>query len=224
MGLWADAVAVAAKDLRIEAHSRVGVGHVVPFALVLLMVFAFAFGPDSSALPGAAPGLYWVSVLFSAMLGAQRSFAIEAEDAAGEGMILAGLDPAGIVLGKAAALAVQLLALEALLAGGIAILYNVQLRSLAVLAGSALVATAGIACTSTLYAALSSGSSAKESMLPLLSLPVLAPVVLAATKAWSYGLAGHPSFSGPWLELLGLFTIVYVSLGAAVAGPLLEVS
>lgn len=222
--MWADVAAVAAKDLAIEARSKVALTHVLPFALALLVVFAFAFGADSAGLAAAAPGLYWVAVLFSAVFGAQRSFALEAADGAGEGMFAAGMDPAGIILGKAAALAVELAALEVVLAGGIALLYGVSLKSPAVLAGTASIATVGIACASTLYAALAEASRAKETMLPLLALPVLAPVVLCATEAWSYALAAKAPLAEPWLELLGLFTAVYVSLGAAVAGPLLEVS
>ena len=110
--MWRDAWTVAAKDLRIELRSRVGVNQVVPFAVLVLLLFAFALGPDRKALASAAAGLFWLAVLFSAVLAVQRSFAIESADGARDGLRLSGLDPAGIFLGKAAAVVVQLAALR----------------------------------------------------------------------------------------------------------------
>ncbi|MFM7068178.1 MAG: heme exporter protein CcmB, partial [Actinomycetes bacterium] len=53
---------VAAKDLRIERRSRVGLGQVVPFALIVVLLFAFALDPDRRVLGAATPGLYWMIV------------------------------------------------------------------------------------------------------------------------------------------------------------------
>ena len=63
--MWHDAVLVAGKDLRIEARSRIGLWQVVPFAFLVLVLLAFAIGPDQSALRHAAPGIFWVALLFS---------------------------------------------------------------------------------------------------------------------------------------------------------------
>ena len=78
--LWRDAALVAGKDLRVEARSRVGVNQVVPFALLVLVVFAFALDSDRDTLVQVGPGLFWVTVLFSALLAIQRSFVIESDD------------------------------------------------------------------------------------------------------------------------------------------------
>src|SRR5580658_2229428 len=75
-GMWRDALLVAGKDLRIEARSRVALWQVLPFALLVLILCAFALGPGTSALRSAAPGLFWLAVLFSTVLTTQRSFAI----------------------------------------------------------------------------------------------------------------------------------------------------
>ena len=77
----------------------------------------------------AAAGLFWVAVLFAAVLAVQRSFALEATDGARDGLRLSGLDPAGIFLGKAAAVAVQLVVLEVLLTAGVVLLYGAHVRS-----------------------------------------------------------------------------------------------
>src|SRR5213594_2726838 len=98
--VFRDAALVAGKDLRIEARSRVATNQVAPFALLVLVLFAFALDPDRGLLRRAAPGLFWVAVLFSALLAIQRSFALESADGARDGLHLSGLDPAGIFLGK----------------------------------------------------------------------------------------------------------------------------
>ena len=116
--MWRDARLIAAKDLRIELRSRVATNQVAPFAILVLILFAFALDPDRGVLARAAAGLFWLAVLFSALLAVQRAFAIEAADGARDGLRLSGLDPAGIFLGKAGAVAVQLAVLELLLAVG----------------------------------------------------------------------------------------------------------
>ena len=122
-----DALVVAGKDLRLEARSRVALNQVLPFALLVLVLFAFALDPDRGVLEEATPGLYWVAVLFSGLLALQRSFAVEAADGNRDALRLSGLDPAGIYLGKVLAVGAQLLLLEALLGVGVAVLYTTEL-------------------------------------------------------------------------------------------------
>ena len=107
-----DALLVAAKDLRLELRSRVGINQVLPFGLLVLLLFGFALDPDSAVLNSAAPGLFWLAVLFTATLAIQRAFAVEIADDNRDALRLSGLDPAGIFLGKAAAIAVQMLLVE----------------------------------------------------------------------------------------------------------------
>src|SRR3954471_16294142 len=152
--MWRDAVLVAGKDLRIEGRSRVATNQIAPFALLVLIVFAFALDPDRGILASASAGLFWVAVLFSALLAVQRSFALEASDAARDGLRMSGLDPAGIFLGKAGAVAIQLAVLEALLAAGVAILYNADLHGALVLLATCLLATLGLAAAGTVYGVL----------------------------------------------------------------------
>ena len=117
-----DAALVAGKDLRIELRSRVGLNQVGPFAIAVLLLFGLALGPDRAVLAPASAGLFWVAVLLSTLLAVQRSYAIESADAARDGLRLSGLDPAGIFLGKAGAVAAQLLVLEVALTIGVALL------------------------------------------------------------------------------------------------------
>ncbi len=217
-----DALLVAGKDLRVEARSRVTLNQVAPFAVLVLVLFAFALEPDRGLLVRAAAGLFWLAVTFSALLAIQRSFAIESADGAGDGLRLSGLDPAGIFLGKAGAVAVELLALEVLLGVGVVVLYNADLRGAALLAATCVAATAGLAAAGTVYGVLAAGARVRETLLPLLLLPVVAPVVLAATRASEAALGQAADDGWAWVRLLGVFAVIYVAVGALAFGPLLE--
>ena len=220
--MWRDAALVAGKDLRIEARSRVGVNQVVPFALLILVVFAFALDSDRDTLIAAGPGLFWVTVLFSGLLAIQRSFVIESDDDARDALRLSGLDGAGIFLGKAGAVVAQLAILEVVLAFGVVVLYNVHLRGAVMLLLTALAATVGLAAAGSVYGIIAAGLRVRDTLLPLLVLPVLAPVLLAAARACEAALAGAPAEGWPWVRMLFVFATIYVTFGVVAYGPLLE--
>jgi heme exporter protein B len=220
--LWRDAALVAVKDLRIEGRAKVALNQVVPYALVVLLLFGFAFDQQRPLLVQAAPGLFWMAVLFSGLLAVQRSFAVESADGAMDGLRLSGLEPAGVFLGKAAAICAQLLALEALLTGGIVVLFHTELAGAALLVASAVVSTACVAAAGVAYGALSVGLRVKETLLPLLLAPVLAPVVLAGTQAWRAALGLSTGDGWRWLGLLGCFAAIYLAGGAIGFGALME--
>ena len=165
-----------------------------------------------------------MTVLLSALLAISRAFAIEAENGALDGLRLAGLDGAAVFLGKAAAIAVQLLALEVVLAVGVFLLYDVRVVGLVALVPAALAATAGLAAAGTVYGALAGGLRLRETLVPLLVLPVVAPVMIGGTRAFEAALAGTTAQAWPWVQLLTVFAVVYVMMGVLAFGPLLEES
>ena len=222
--MFRDAALVAGKDLRIERRSRVTTQQIGPFAVLVLVLFAFALDPDRGVLGRASAGLFWLTVVFCTVLAVQRSATVEVTDRANDGMRLSGLDPGGIFLGKALAVAAQLVALEAVLAVGVAFLYGTDLREPLLLIVTAILATAGLAAAGTAFAAVAAGLRDGATLLPLLLLPVLAPVLLAATRAWEAGLAGAPSDAISWLQLLAAFAVLYVAVGVVGYGTLQEES
>jgi heme exporter protein B len=224
--VWRDALLVAGKDLRIERRSRVALNQVAPFAVLILVLFAFVLDPEDGVLTKAAPGLFWVAVLLSALLAIQRSASVDAADGVPDSQRLSGLDPAGIFLGKAAAVALQLLVLEIILAIGVVVLYDLELRDPVILVTTAVAATVGLAAAGTLYGVLAAGLRVRETLLPLLLLPVVAPVLIAATQASDAALTGLEVAvePGDWLRLLVVFAVVYLAFGVAAYGPLLEES
>lgn len=217
-----DALLVAAKDLRLERRSKIGIAQVLPFAVLVLLLFAFALDPDRGILKQATPGLFWVTVLFSAVLTLQRSFGVEAEDGILDALRLSGMSPAGIYLGKVAALVLQLSALEVVLAFGVAILYDTRFIGIPLLIGVSITATLGIAGAGAVYGALAARLRSRDTLLPLLLLPLLAPVLISATRGFEVSLERDAVSGWPWAALLGIFALVYLTLGSVLFRPLLE--
>lgn len=229
---------MAAKDLRLEIKSRVTAFQVVPFALLLVVLFAFAFDADRAVLLSAAPGLFWIAVLLSLFLAVGRMYAIETADGALDALRLSSLEPAGIFLGKAAALLVEMLALEVVLLIGILVLYdvNLALSGLVLLVTTALATSIGLAATGSLYGVLSAGTMVRETLLPLLIGPIVAPLLIGASRAFQAALGTRLIDDGsgklvrvvavsegwPWAGLLLVFALVYTAVGLLAFGPLLE--
>ena len=222
MSVWREAALVAGKDLRIESRSRVALSQILPFGLIVILLFAFALDPDRGILARVAPGLFWIAVVLAALLAIGRAFATEEQHNARDGLRLAGLDGAAIFLGKAGAIGLELLALEVILGAGVVLLYDVSVHGVGILLLTALAATIGLASTGTLYGVLAAGLRLRETLLPLLLLPVLAPVMLGATRAFEDGLEGAPGDAWPWVALLGIFAVLYTAIGVLAFGPLWE--
>jgi heme exporter protein B len=226
MSRWRIARLVAGKDLRIERRSRVVTNQVLPFAGLTMVMFAFALDADS-VLERVAPGLVWLATLFSLLLLVQRSFAVEADDGALDALRVAGVDPGAIFLGKAIGLAVQLAVLEVVLLGAAVVLYGADVRAggAVLLVTTSITATCGLAAVGTLYGGLAAGFKGRETLLPLLVLPVVAPVLIGATRAVesALGTAGAAVSEGwPWVGLLAVFAVTFVVGGTLAFGPLIE--
>ncbi len=87
-----------------------------------------------------------------------------------------------------------------------------------------MVATIGLAAAGTLYGVLAAGLRVRETLLPLLLLPVVAPVLLGATRAFEAALGQSPADGWPWVGLLTTFAVIYVAFGVLAFGSLLEES
>lgn len=217
-----DARLVAAKDLRIEWRSRVTASQVVPFAFLVLVLFGFALDANRPVLDAATGGLFWIAVLFVAIVAVQRSTAIETTDGARRALLLAGIEPAAVFLGKTAAVALQLLLVEIVMVGGVIVLYDASIESIGLLLATCVVATVGIAAAGTLLGALVAGVRARETVLPILLLPILAPVLIGATRAFDDALGTVAVDGWAWLGLLAGFGTINIVLGALAYGVLLE--
>ncbi len=228
-----DAWLMAGKDLRIELASRVVLSQIMPFGFLILILFGFAVSPDlavvgearRSVLEEVAPGLFWLAVLLSALMALGRAFALEANDGNLDALRMAGVDPSGIFVGKALAVGVQLLVIEAIVGVGALVVFGVSVDNILLLAVTLLLATSGITLAGTLYAALATGLRVRDTLVPLLVLPVLAPILLGATLATRDALFADPAVLGwSWATMLAVFALLYLGVGMLAFGPLMEES
>jgi heme exporter protein B len=218
--------AVAAKDLRIELRSRVVTNQVLPFSGLVMVMFAFALDNDD-VLQRTAGGLVWLATLFSLFILVQRTFAVETYDGALDSLRVAGVNPQGIFIGKSVALFVQLLVLESVLFVAAVVLYRVNVNGsgAVLLVTCVLCATAGLAFVGTLYGGLTAGARGRETLLPLLLLPVVAPVLICATRATESAFRSGGVTVGegwPWVGVLAVFAAVFGLGGLLSFGSLIE--
>jgi len=218
------AMAIARKDAISELRGRQAAGSTLFFAALVLLLFGFALGPDAERLAQAAPGLLWLAIVFGGLITVARLHQLEAEDGALEQLALYPVDRRAIYAGKALAGAAAMLVLGGLLVPAAGILYGIPIGAAWVPLLTAVVLGAiGFAAVGTAYAGLTVRMRAREVLLPLLLLPIVAPLLLAAVKASSAVLAGDPlGEAGSWLQLLAAFDVIMLVVGAGTYGFLLE--
>ncbi len=216
--------AIARKDALSELRGRHAAVSTLFFAALVLLLFGFALGPDSRRLAEAAPGLLWLAIVFGGLLTVARLHQVETEDGALDELARYPVERRAVYTGKAIAGLLAMLVLGGLLVPVVAILYGIDLLAAApALALTVVLGAIGFAAVGTFYAGVTVRMRAREVMLPLLMLPVIAPLLLAAVKATGAALAGDPlNEMWAWLQLLAAFDLVMLLAGAAGYGYLLE--
>ncbi|HZR84897.1 MAG TPA: heme exporter protein CcmB [Candidatus Binatia bacterium] len=207
--------AIVRKDLAIELRTREMLSSLFLLAFLVVLVFAFALEPERLAGAEVAAGLLWASVLFAGTLSLDRSFGIEREAGAWTALALLPIDRGSVYLAKAAANAIVLLIGTAALLPLIALLLGTRgIAPSAVLPVVVLLGVAGIAAIGTLCAAIATRSRARAVLMPLLTFPLLSPVLIAAARATAGALVGRSASEvGSWLLVLGGFDIVFLTAG-----------
>jgi heme exporter protein B len=216
--MLADARAVFLKDFRLDWRSRQLLTQLLPFAFIALVLFGIAFDANRPLLHRVAPGLVWIVMLFASLLLAARAFTAEDADGTRDRLRTTQFDFGGMFLGKAAALFIQLFVVLTATLFGVAILFGAHVSSYPALVITSLLAIAGISAAITMYSALTSGLSGGEAVLPVLVLPVLAPVLLSAARAWEDALG--VTAGSPWgaVGFLAAFAVIFWALGVVALG------
>ena len=215
---FARARAVAWKDLRTERRSMANFSGVLFLALLMLLLFGFALGPDAEALKQSTAGVVWLSVLFSGVLAFNRSYQVELDDGAFETLLLYPGARWPIFLGKLIANLAFILAVEFVVVPLAAILFHSNIApALLGISAVLLLGTIGFVTLGTFYAAVASRTRAREVLLPLLLLPMLVPVLIAAAKATMSLMSGDVmGDAGSWVRLLVAFDLIFFTASVAV--------
>ncbi|MEM7128114.1 MAG: heme exporter protein CcmB [Chloroflexota bacterium] len=204
--LWA----IALKDLRIELRTREVLGSMALFSVLAAVVFGLAFDlriPDSEVV---VPGVLWVVMLFAGTLGLNRSFGGEVELGTLAALLLAPVDRSAIFFGKVLANLVLLLITQLLVLPSILILYDSNLFRPWILV-SLFFGALGYAIVGAFFAALTAGVHSRETLLPIMLLPVLVPLFLAGVGLTTAVLDGRPFIDfRHWVALLIAYDLIFV--------------
>ena len=208
-------LAILLKDLQIELRTKETLAALLLLGLLTLVVLSFAFDPSSPLRAAAAPGVLWVALIFAGTLGMNRSLLREREHDCLHGLLLAPLDRGTIYLAKTAANFLFMVAAQIVLLPLFVFFFNLPLGStIARLTPVLLLGVLGFAAVGTLFAAVSLRTRAREVMLPLLMLPLAAPLVIAGIQASTQLLAGEGLDAvAHWLRLIGAFDVVFLVVG-----------
>ncbi len=204
--------AILSKDLLLEWRERTRTLSVILFAVVTLLLFSFALGPDVDALRSATPGFLTLALLLSSTLALGESFRLEREDHALEGLVMRPVGAGSIFYAKALANALLLTLLAPIVVTLAVVLYSLEIGagSLARLIGCWSLGAAGLAAPGTLYAAMTSRLKTQDVALPILLFPLVVPVLLGSVKAMDLVLFGDAMGQlGSWISLLIAFDVIY---------------
>lgn len=224
MNLLRQTFAVAAKDLLVEWRSPARTTAVVFFALAVCVLVAFATGPGGNNLRRLAGGTLWIGLLVSSTRSLDKSFAIETEQGALEGLMLWPVEPVAVFYGKAIANALVLFLTSAALVPAMIALFDAPvLGSPALFVGFLFFGTAAIAAPGTLYALITAQARAASAMLPVLLFPLVVPALVAAARGCSVLIEGDPMQQAPsWLGLLVAFDLIHWSLSGLLFARVME--
>jgi heme exporter protein B len=212
------ALLVAGKDLRIERRSRVLLWQVLPFGIMALVLSGLALGPHHAGNSSAGPGLFYLVMLLVTLLMINRSQVIEGSSGTRTSIATLGLDPAGVFLGKALALAVELWLTGIVVLAGAVLLLHTALVGSAEALPSVVVILGALAAAGTLYGALSGGGQGPATLLPVLSFPAFAPLLIAGERSFSDALHGGALWQWWVISLVAL--VAYLAIGILLYGVL----
>jgi heme exporter protein B len=206
----ATVLAIVRKDLQAELRSRELITSMGLFALLAILIFSFALELDRLAREEAIAGVLWVTIVFASVLGLNRSMAMERDQGNLDAMLMAPIDRATIFFGKLVGNLVFALVVGLLLVPLMSVLYNrnlVQPWLIVVL----LLGTFGFSIVGTLLATMTAQTRARESLLPIVMLPVALPVILPAVRASTAILTGTPQEDWiAWPQILVVVDLIYL--------------
>ena len=215
MTALAQFAALTAKDLRLELRRKENFITIAFFAVLVLMVFAFALGPTVTRLKELAPGLIWIVFVFTGVLAVGKAFHMEEANATLEGLLLAPLDRGVLYLSKVAGNALFILAAHLVLVPLFFVMFNLDLWAtlpfLTLILG---LATLGFAAVGTLLAALTHAVRAREALVALLLFPLAVPLILSSVRSTEVLFLGLGlAEAAKWMKLMLAFDALFLAGG-----------
>jgi len=211
------------KELRLEFRSRELLSATIIFALVVVVLFSFAFDPTAAESRRYGPGLLWIAFLFAGSLMLNPSFSREQTNDTIDALRMAPISPFAILLGKMLANFIFMSLAELVLVPVFAVLYNISLAGIVWrLTLILILGTTGLTVTGTVFSAISAHARMRELLLPLLLLPILTPLLIASVESTASLFQEQPALDTTWVAFLAGFDIVFLTASWLLCDFLLE--
>lgn len=214
--LAAKALAVLAKDIRSELRTRYAIGAIVMFAVITVVAVGFSLGgiPLDLNLQGI---LFWLVIYFASVAGLGQSFIKEEESKTSLALRIYA-PPLSVFGGKLLFNLLLLIALEIVLVPLFAMLIGLDIRQFPLFITVLAMGTIGLACSTTIVAAIIAKASIKGVLFAVLSFPLILPVLIMAIKGTQKALSVGLGFGAAIGELQVLVSYAAIML---IAGFLL---
>ncbi len=226
MGILRQTALYLWKDVVVELRAKELVYATVFFAAVVLLVFSFAFLGGERPTVDVAAGVLWVAIALAGTVGISRAFEREREGDTLRALLLSPASRAALYLSKLAAISLLMLTVELVASLLLSLLFTVTLTEhLALLGGLLLLGTVGFAAVAALFGASLGRARSRDVLLPLLTYPVVIPVLIAGTRgtvALLQGGEGALATCAWWLKFLLVFDAIFVSIGMQAFEPIMR--
>jgi heme exporter protein B len=225
-GFVAKTLVLVGKDLRLETRARETVLPMTLFSITVALVLAFTLPEPERVEPKVVAGFVWVTILFAGLIGFARTFETEREDGAIDTLLLVPLDRSALFAAKALVNLTGIVVLEVIALPLFGLLFSLDLWSRGPsLAAVVLAADIGLVCVGTLFSALAAHTRSRELLLPVLALPALVPVFIAAVELSGDLFAGgalEEASARGWWAIIICFDVVSAAVGALTFEYVLE--
>lgn len=212
--LWQQTLAILRKDIRTELRTRQVWGGMALFALLVLVVFNFAFDLRVTDKVAVAPGALWIAFVFASILGLGRTYAVEQEQGSMDRLLVCPVDRKAIYFAKLLGNMLFIGVVEVISVPLFAAAYNLPVLTPGIVP-IVLSGTLGVATIGTLFSAVTAATRAREVLLPLLVFPLIIPVVIGAVRATQDLVSPAGTGDGiSWLGLIIAFDVIFLSLSA----------
>lgn len=207
--------AIVRKDLVLELRTRERMAAMGALAVLLAVLFHFAIDQGLVRMQNLAAGLIWMTILFGGMLGMGRTFEMEREQGAIQGLLTSPVPLDGIYLAKVTSNFVLVMLIEVVALAAYWLFFGFDYgRDPLLLAGVLGVATLGFVAVTTLFSAISVQTRMGQTLLPILIFPLLVPVVIFGVEATGRIFASRPAQEVEGgLYLLTAYTVVALTGG-----------
>ena len=204
------ALVIAWKDILSETRAKEIISSVLVFAILVIVIFNFAFSGSQQTMISLTPGMLWVTFAFAGVLSLNRAFIQEKEDNCLEGLMVCPVSRETIYLGKMLGSLFFMLIVEAIVLPVFALLFNVNVISLPLITITVLT-TLGFVAVGTLFSALAVNTKAREMVLPILFFPIVTPIIISAVSASGLVLGGESwSSITSWLGIIAAFDVIFL--------------